>query len=161
MSYNLINQFKKDNKITPKGILFIFMLFVIVVQSAIIIYSNLFELEHHLGFDASSAYLQAVEIWRCKSLVPSTFALTTTLGLDSPTPLAALFYGITGNIFLGFGIANIILDVVIAVLGKARDHGIRFLFLGNNHAFFHTVGIFLLHLHGKVESLQNLLSFIL
>ena len=83
MSYNLINQFKKDNKITPKGILFIFMLFVIVVQSAIIIYSNLFELEHHLGFDASSAYLQAVEIWRCKSLVPSTFALTTTLGLDS------------------------------------------------------------------------------
>ena len=45
MSYNLINQFKKDNKITPKGILFIFMLFVIVVQSAIIIYSNLFELE--------------------------------------------------------------------------------------------------------------------
>lgn len=53
MSYNLINQFKKDNKITPKGILFIFMLFVIVVQSAIIIYSNLFELEHHLGFDAS------------------------------------------------------------------------------------------------------------
>ena len=86
MSYNLINQFKKDNKITPKGILFIFMLFVIVVQSAIIIYSNLFELEHHLGFDASSAYLQAVEIWRCKSLVPSTFALTTTLGLDSPTP---------------------------------------------------------------------------
>lgn len=116
MSYNLINQFKKDNKITPKGILFIFMLFVIVVQSAIIIYSNLFELEHHLGFDASSAYLQAVEIWRCKSLVPSTFALTTTLGLDSPTPLAALFYGITGNIFLGFGIANIILDVVIAVI---------------------------------------------
>lgn len=116
MSYNLINQFKKDNKITPKGILFIFMLFIIVVQSAIIIYSNLFELEHHLGFDASSAYLQAVEIWRCKSLVPSTFALTTTLGLDSPTPLAALFYGITGNIFLGFGIANIILDVVIAVI---------------------------------------------
>lgn len=116
MSYNLINQFKKDNKITPKGILFIFMLFVIVVQSAIIIYSNLFELEHHLGFDASSAYLQAVEIWRCKSLVPSTFALTTTLGLDSPTPLAALFYGITGNIFLGFGIANIIFDVVIAVI---------------------------------------------
>ena len=58
MSYNLINQFKKDNKITPKGILFIFMLFVIVVQSAIIIYSNLFELEHNLGFDASSDYLQ-------------------------------------------------------------------------------------------------------
>ena len=81
MSYNLINQFKKDNKITPKGIIFIFMLFVIVVQSAIIIYSNLFELEHHLGFDASSAYLQAVEIWRCKSLVPSTFALTHRLRL--------------------------------------------------------------------------------
>ena len=110
MSYNLINQFKKDNKITPKGILFIFMLFVIVVQSAIIIYSNLFELEHHLGFDASSAYLQAVEKYEenVNLSFPSTFALTTTLGLElSQLRLPHLLFLITGNIFLGFGIANL------------------------------------------------------
>ena len=75
---------KQDGKHTPKSIIFIFMLVVICVEVGMIVYSNLVELQYHLGFDASSAYLHAVEMWREKSLIPSTFAITTTLGLDAP-----------------------------------------------------------------------------
>ena len=111
-----MEQFKKDGKYTPKSFIFIFMLAIICVQAAVIIYCNLFDLQYHLGFDASSAYLHAVEMWRDKSLVPDTFALTTTLGLDAPDALAALIYGITGNIFVSFGIANLIIDVIICIV---------------------------------------------
>lgn len=113
---NKISKNKLNFKITPKLLLLIFMAGIVLVQIAVIAYCNLVELQHHLGFDASSAYLQAVEVWRSKSLIPSTFALTTTLGLDSPVPLAALLYGLTNNIFLAFGLTNLFFDIIIVFI---------------------------------------------
>lgn len=113
---NHMEQFKKDGRYTPKAFIFVFMLLVICVQIGIIIYSNLYDLQYHLGFDASSAYLHAIEMWKDKSLVPDTFALTTTLGLDAPDLLASLIYGITGNIFISFGLTNIFMDIIICIV---------------------------------------------
>ncbi|MGN0320874.1 MAG: hypothetical protein ACI4D1_08180 [Lachnospira sp.] len=113
---NYFKRLKCTELVTPRNVLFIFAVITLCIESLIIIYSNLVELRYHLGFDASSAYLQAVEIWRCKSLIPSSFALTTTLGLDSPVGIAALLYGITKDIFISFGLTNIILDAIICFI---------------------------------------------
>lgn len=103
----------KNIKITPTLIL---LFIIIAIETSIIIYSNIIEIKFHLGYDASGAYLQAVEVWRCKSLVPDTYKMITTLGIDSPVPIAALLYGITNNIFLSYGITNLILDILITFL---------------------------------------------
>jgi hypothetical protein len=115
LSKNISEILKKGRNLTTKELIFIFMIFTICVQVAVIIYSNLVEIRYHIGYDASSAFLHSVEIWRSKSLTPSTYAVTTTLGFDSPDIIAALLYGLIGDIFTAFGLANIILDIFLCI----------------------------------------------
>lgn len=117
---NLFKQWK--DKMTEAGtwnakcIFLIGSAVLLIYQVALIVFANLTQLQYHLGFDASSAYVHAMEMWKTKSMIPSTFALTTTLGWDSPDPLAALMYGLTNNIFLSFGIANIIFLAILCLV---------------------------------------------
>jgi hypothetical protein len=91
----------------------------LTIQIVMVIYINLTQLKYHIGYDASSCYLQAVEIWKQKTLLLSNWDPQTTLSWDSPVPLAAILYGITKNIFLSYGIANIICSgLLITILYK-------------------------------------------
>lgn len=97
----------KQNPILS-GILFIEILFIL--------YYNLVEHRYHLGYDQSCAYLQAVEIWRQKKIILDNWIGQTVLALDSPLLLAALLYGVTNDIFLAFGISNIICIVIFIII---------------------------------------------
>jgi hypothetical protein len=90
------------------GILFI-------LQYLAVIYINLFQNDSILGYDASTSYLKAIEMSRQKTIFPA-FYEQTVLGIDSPIPIAALFYHITGNIFVSYGIANILLISVLLLV---------------------------------------------
>jgi hypothetical protein len=50
--------------------------------------------------------MQSIEVWKQKTLLLTDWSYQTTLGWDSPVPLAALFYGITNNIFVSYGMAT-------------------------------------------------------
>lgn len=89
----------KQNKV-----LSIFLLLQIIV----IIYINLFKLDHFMGYDHSCFYLQTIEMWEQKTLYPSNWYFQSTLYWDSPVIFAVPLYGLIGNIFIAYGLANII-----------------------------------------------------
>ena len=72
---------------------------ILLLQVLVIVYINLFRLQYYIGYDCSAYYLQTIEMWRQKTLLPNDWSFQTTLCWDSPAILAMLFYGLTGNIF--------------------------------------------------------------
>lgn len=80
----------------------------LLVQIGMIIYINLFQGEYYLGYDASTYYLQAIEMWNQKKLFLDNWTWQTTLCWDAPIVLASLFYGLSGNIFVSMGFANLL-----------------------------------------------------
>lgn len=87
---------------------------VFFLQIIVLVIFNLTQMRYHMGYDASSFYLKAMEMVKQGSLFISNWSEQTSLYLDSPVPLAVLFYMITGNIFLSYGLANCV--IVLAVL---------------------------------------------
>jgi hypothetical protein len=92
-----------------------FLLALFVLQVGEITYINIFCNQQYLGFDASANFLKAIEIWRQKTLFP-TYYDTTSLTLDSSLPIAAFFYGITKNIFVSYGLANLIIAMCLIMV---------------------------------------------
>ena len=88
----------------------------IVIQIGALAVFNLTRLPYESNYDSSCAYAQIVEMWRQKRILLKDWAYQTTLGIDSPVLLGALFYGITRNAFTAFGLANIVTVIVYAFL---------------------------------------------
>lgn len=88
----------------------------IVIQIGALAVFNLTRLPYESNYDSSCAYAQIVEMWKQKRILLKDWAYQTTLGIDSPVLLGALFYGITKNAFTAFGLANIVTVIVYAFL---------------------------------------------
>ena len=103
------------NKETINRALQMVLIIICICQGLFICYINLFQLKYHCGADMAGAYYTAIEMWNQKSLLLDNFVYTTSLVIDSNVPLAALLYGVTSDIFLAFGIANIIMGAVLVL----------------------------------------------
>ena len=113
-SVNKINEFLKSEKITK---ILEWCFFILgCIQFLMICFVNLTQNQNHLGFDASTFYLRAVESFNQHSLFLDNWVEQTTLMIDSPIPLASLLYGITGNIFISYGLSNIVTVVLFVAL---------------------------------------------
>lgn len=82
-------------------------------QVLVLGFFNLTQLKYHMGYDASSYYLKAMEMAKQGTLFITDWVDQTTLYFDSSVPFAALLYKITGNIYVSYGIVNFILDIAI------------------------------------------------
>jgi len=91
---------------------------LLILQVGVICFFNLTQLQNHIGFDTSTYYYTAMNMWEQKSIFLKEWVYQTTLNIDSSAPLAALFYGITGNIFISYGISNIIFTFILLFLFK-------------------------------------------
>lgn len=100
---------------------------VLLLQLIAIMVYNLTKLRYQSDFDSSSGALQAVEIWRQKTLLIHDWVYQTTVGWDNPLLFAVLFYGLTKSIFLSMGIANnlFVLAFVYVIYDILRKSGIR------------------------------------
>ncbi len=78
----------------------------VIIQLAILFTFNLTHLRHVAGFDSSAAMAQAMEIWNQHTIFLKDWDYQATLGLDSLILPASIFYGITKNIFLAYGLAD-------------------------------------------------------
>ncbi|MGN0515324.1 MAG: hypothetical protein ACI4GD_13695 [Lachnospiraceae bacterium] len=91
----------------------LFILFV--TQLLTNIYFNLALMENHMGYDSSWSYLKAALIWSEKSLNSGAWLDQTSVFFDSSMSLAVLIYGITKNLLLSYGLANIIVLILILI----------------------------------------------
>lgn len=91
------------------------LVLLIGCQLFVIIYINLFCLDRYIGFDCSTYYLQAMEMWKQKTFFPLNWEFQTTLLWDSPVTLAVPLYGLINNIFTAYGIANIIVCGLLTI----------------------------------------------
>ena len=87
-----------------------------VCQFAVICYFNLTQMRNHLGYDSSWNLLRAALVWQEKTLISPAWSETTNLHLDTPLPLASLLYGLTGNLLLSFGIADLLVVALLVLL---------------------------------------------
>lgn len=108
---------------------------ILLLQVLVIVYINLFRLQYYIGYDCSAYYLQTIEMWRQKTLLPNDWSFQTTLCWDSPAILAMLFYGLTGNIFLSYGISNLIVVLLLVLCLNAILNRLD-LSLGSKMVFF-------------------------
>lgn len=81
----------------------------LLAQVLFIIYLNLFESPTMIDYDGAKLYKHAIEIWKEKTFLLPDWKYITTMELDCSLLPALLFYGITGNIFLSFGLSNILI----------------------------------------------------
>ena len=77
-------------------------------QAVALIYLNLTQLSTHLSQDTTVYIFQTITSWQQKKLILDDWMYQTTFGLDSPVPLATLFYGICKDVFIAYGLTNII-----------------------------------------------------
>lgn len=91
----------KIDKLLDKAILI-----ALIVQLIFIFCMNLFRADTIIDFDSSSAYLHEIEMGSQGKIFPEEYSYQASMDLDSASLLSALFYRITGNIFLARGITN-------------------------------------------------------
>lgn len=77
------------------------------VQCVFIFLSNVFLGPKNLDCDMSMLYVHTIEMWRNKTLLIPDWKYLTSLELDCPALLAVLFFGITKNIYLAFGLSHL------------------------------------------------------
>ena len=106
-----IEEYKKNKSFLVAGLtLLLFM------QAVVIIVFNLTQLSSHMGYDTSWSFLKAMLIWREKSLVSDIWEDTTGTLLDGSIVPASVLYGITGNIYLSYGICNSFFVIILILI---------------------------------------------
>lgn len=89
---------------------------VLIVEFLFLLHSNLTQMQYHIGYDASYFYNKAIEIWKQKSLLLQQWSDQTALNFDTSVVFAALLYGLTGNIFVSYGIVNMFFCICIMLV---------------------------------------------
>lgn len=88
----------------------------VIIQFSYIVYFNLSQFKYHLGYDASAYMLKSIEMARQGKIFIEHWEDQTSLYLDSTVPLAAIFYKVTNDIYLSWGISNIIILIIEGIL---------------------------------------------
>lgn len=76
------------------------------VQCLSILLCNVFMTPKNLDCDMAMLYVHTIEMWKNKTLLIPDWMYLTSLELDCPALFATLFFGITGNIYLAYGLSH-------------------------------------------------------
>ena len=157
----MITYVNKDKDIIYKCLSFGFLgLFIFQILG--IVYINLFQNGSHLGIDASPIYTNAIEIWEQRTIYPEVRRNFSNLHLDTAMPFAALLYGMTGNIFLSYGIVNITVSFLIIVffvslLKDATNSKDKMIYIIPLCILFSSFGYPNYHIYNLLEDFYSLL----
>lgn len=102
------NIHKLKTTLSADKVQYLLWLFVIA-QTVFIVYLNLFESQTMIDYDGAKLFQHAVEMWNQKTPFIPDWKYITTLELDCALLLAVFFYGMTRNIFISFGLSNILM----------------------------------------------------
>ena len=92
----------------------IIIAFCVVEFICIFVYNFTYDASR-IGSDSAGFLELSKLMWEQKKLLVDNWEYQTTLMIDSPAPLAAIFYGITGNQFLSYGLASTVTTILLIV----------------------------------------------
>lgn len=128
MGLNLMKFFKNElEQLSISGKVVWGSAFLLLVSQIFgIIYLNLVKMPYFTGFDASAYYVLAHEMVKQGKIMVDHFVYnTTTLLWDSPLLLAAAFHLFIDDIFLCYGLSNIVscffMIFTVTILGKQLE----------------------------------------
>ena len=119
-------QQKETNRIIVCGVLGI----IAMVYLALIGCVNVQHFNYKMNSDIGAEAVLARLIWNSGEMVPSTWISSTETRIIATPQLAALFYGWTGDMNLGLGLACCVPEIVSALLTFCRYHGCLMLTCG-------------------------------
>ncbi len=82
---------------------------IISIQIIFLFYTNLFCIPKTMDNDTAKLFIHAMEIWKNKTVFIPSWSNQSTLEIDCPLFLAVFIYGICKDIYISFGISNLIL----------------------------------------------------
>ena len=86
------------------------------IQLLFIIWMNLFKCHDYVDHDASMLYSHTIQMWEQKKPVIPGYEEETFFHLDTSCILALPLYGLTGDIFISYGISNIIFLILTLLI---------------------------------------------
>lgn len=92
------------------------LLAILGVQIVFIIWINLFKCHSFVEHDASMLYSHTIHMWDQKKLVIPNYQEETFFHLDTSCILALPLYGLIGDIFLAYGISNVIFLILTLLI---------------------------------------------
>lgn len=111
MNQNFKNIFSFSNK---EKIYWLPVVGYCILQFLLIIYLNIGQMPYFTGYDASAYYVLAHEMVSQKTMMVDNFVFnTTTMLWDSPLLIAAFFHLFLDDIFLCYGLANVLTAVFL------------------------------------------------
>ena len=103
----------------PMGVV---LAIAVVLQFGFIAYANLFTIREVMDNDMAKLFVHIAEMWRTKSVIIPGWVYDTTVEIDCSSVLAVFIYGITGDIYISFGIANIIfLSLYLYIIARFAE----------------------------------------
>lgn len=99
----------------------------VLVFILLIFYTNLFHYNYKMNADIGAEAILGELIWQSKEIVPDTWYSSTEARIISTPNIAALFYGMTGNMTLAMGLGCCFMTVLIAlaILFFCKKAGIK------------------------------------
>lgn len=86
---------------------------ILGVQILGIAYFNLFKSADYIDCDGAMLYVHAIEMWRNKTFLIPEWQYITTGEIDCSLLFVVPIFGMTGNIFVSFGISNLIFICIL------------------------------------------------
>lgn len=87
----------------------------VLVFILLIFYTNLFHYNYKMNADIGAEAILGELIWQSKEILPDTWYPSTEARIISTPNIAALFYGMTGNMTLAMGLGCCFMTVLIAL----------------------------------------------
>lgn len=97
----------KSKIFTKKNITYL-MIAILAIQVLFVVWLNLFKCHDWIDHDASMLYSHTISMWEQKRYTLPYFQDDTFLNIDTTCIFAMPLYGLTHDIFLAYGISNII-----------------------------------------------------
>ncbi len=99
----------------------------ITIFLLLVFIANLFHFNYCMNADIASDAILGELIWNSKEIIPDAWYVANELRLICTPNVAALFYGLTGNMTLSAGLACCMMTVLIllAALYFARETGVK------------------------------------
>lgn len=89
---------------------------LVAIQILFLFVFNLTRIDDAVNFDTVEYLTQVMQIWKQKTILIQDYYYSTMLTWDMSTLLAVPFYGVTGNVYLAWGMANNVLILLFIFL---------------------------------------------